>query len=489
MTDIRETPSIGGTPGGTNNTPAPTTGTTIPIGVSGQREYVAATGTAYYGNYWRALPWAFDDLTRDLDDSIYEQMLRDPQVFACLSVLKTGILEDGVQLSACVEDDDDPNAARAEAIRHECQTMLDDLSPSLDDTLWDLLDSLAYGNRVAEIIYDESLSIRAVKPKPREATAFVVDVYDNVIGLLARIPGVGTPVQAGNYIISVTPPYNLLPREKFAVLTFRPRNHDPRGTSILRPAYNAWWLKMQAWPQYLKFLVQFGTPSLIAYTAENAVPIVQNGVQVNPTQQAVDTLIQLQNGTAAAFPGGYQVDVINPAKEGIEGFIKAFRLYDEQITIAILSQTLATMEGEHQARAASETHADVLATIIRQAKRAVARMIRNDILKPYLRMRYGEAAVQFAPHVTLGSTEQRDVAGLWNALAALARTNYLDPSQFPALDALVNLPPRDMNATSVDDADSDPNDDTADTGTDEEEGEEDNDDNKSDPDATPDRRG
>jgi hypothetical protein len=92
--------------------------------------------------------------------------------------------------------------------------------------------------------------------------------------------------------------------------------------------------------------------------------------------------------------------------------------------------------------AAASVHQDVLSTLIRQGKKAVERMIRNDILKPFIRYTFGEAMVALTPTVTLGNVEQQDFSSMATAIAALTTSQYLDPSQFPKLDQLLNLPPR-----------------------------------------------
>jgi len=84
----------------------------------------------------------------------------------------------------------------------------------------------------------------------------------------------------------------------------------------------------------------------------------------------------------------------------------------------------------------------VLDTIIKQAKRAVARMLARDILMPWIRYNWGEDAVRLCPRVTLGTTEQSDIVAMMAGFAALKTAGYLAPSQLTATDALLNLPPR-----------------------------------------------
>jgi hypothetical protein len=158
--------------------------------------------------------------------------------------------------------------------------MLDRLDPSIDDVVWSMLDATCFGNKVAELVSvlerDDGpggartwLRIRAIKPEPRQSVAFVVEQFMNLVGFLGATPGQATP-STGSPLKPGDPA--ILPRDKFAVLSWRPRDCDPRGTSILRPAYEAWWRKRQMFPEYLKYLTQFAGPSLWGSPPADALP-------------------------------------------------------------------------------------------------------------------------------------------------------------------------------------------------------------------------
>jgi hypothetical protein len=403
-----------------------------------RRDYVAAGPAFWYAGAVRALPFGIDDLSQDVGDDVYTLMLHDATVSASVNALRAGILEDGVTLVPAVTKEQADGFAQSAELVTFCQSVLDDLDIALDDVLWDMCRAIALGNRVAEVVYRLDagrLVTSSVKVKPRTATAFVVDAFMNVLGLAAVIPGQAWSVPVGTYLTNLSDT-NVLPRNKFAVLTHRPHDNDPRGTSALRPAYNPWWLKRTSWPEYLKYLVQFATPSVVGYTAENATP-GPDGKE--PTVALSEALVQWRNATALALRYGAKIDVIFSQGEG-KAFLNAFQLFDRQIIHAVLNQTLATMEGEHQSRAASETHQDVMDTLIRQGKKAVQRMIHRDILHPLIRYNYGDKAVALCPVVTLGETESQDVASLWTAAGTVGYT--IDPSQLPELDKFLNMPPR-----------------------------------------------
>ena len=430
-------------------------------------EYVVGSaGLFFRGGRLRALSHAFDDLTADFGDDLYERMLLDPQVVACTNVLRALLQDAGAQLPNPLADEDADGYDLAGEILTFCESVLDDLSTPLDEVLWDMLLAIATGSRIAELVYeqrqvrnwfvlDQSTTVsqdqvllipRAIKVKPRRSVAFVTDPYMNVQGILALRTG---DVGIGTTALTTSDRERLLPREKFMALSFRPKDGDPRGSSAARPAHSPWWTKQQVWEEFLKYLAQFASPSLVGTTSEASEKsgVVKTNADGTKTTVAAVTalmeqLLAFQNGTAIAVPYGTVIDALKATGDG-EAFHKAFALCDRQIAEAILHQTLATQEAQHQARASSEVHQDTLETIIRQAKRAVCLALRRDVLRPMVRYNYGEReAALLTPHVSLGSVEQQDLAKMMNAIAQLARAGYLDPSQLPGIDALLNIPVR-----------------------------------------------
>jgi hypothetical protein len=437
-----------------------------PLGASPyqlRREYVSggSPGWFYGGKYATALPAPLDDVESDFGDDIYDKMMLDTQISACVTILKAGILEGGVELTSAISDADDEKFDLAKRITDEAVAMIDNLRTPIDDVLWDMLACIQKGSKVAELVFElqpgklenrPMLHIVSIKPKPRRSTAFVVDAYDNVFGMLVRLPGQSSPFLGLNAFDPQNPPMNFLPREKFAIATFRTTDGDPRGTSLLRPAYDPWWRKRQIYQEHLRYLAQFAGPSIIGFTPPDAqtLPVtddlgnlVPGAVPITPEEAMLVALQQLRNGTAAAFPGGSLVQPIEMHGEGI-AFLKAIAECNVSITKSLLTQELATEEGEHQARAAAQVHQDVLGTLVRQGKRGLLRMFVKDILKPWVIYNWGSKAVDLVPVPSLGETEQQDMAPL---IAALASAGYLvGASQLPELDVMLGLPKRDAEA-------------------------------------------
>jgi hypothetical protein len=270
ITDVVQTGGSPGMPGVPAVAPRISTLRALP-----QQEYVAGGRYNWLQNVPKALPFAFDDLTQDFGDDIYVRMLYDPMVASCINTLKAAIFADGVDVVPAISDRTDAAQARAQEIADFVAADMENLNPSLDDTLWSLGDAIAFGNKTAEQVYrldGGQLHLAALKVKERRTTAFVVDAYLNIIGILGLIPGQPMPMMNSFLIGNPAQTPNLLPREKFAILTYWPRDSDPRGTSILRSAYRPWWDKQQTIPEYLKYLAQFAGPSIIATAPEDVLP-------------------------------------------------------------------------------------------------------------------------------------------------------------------------------------------------------------------------
>jgi hypothetical protein len=427
------------------------------------KEYVVGGGLHWYGAYrdaLTALPLPIDELTAELGDDIYERMLRDPSCGAPVNVLRTAILEDGLQLRPAVDDRDADGYDQAKELLALCERQLGDLATSIDDVLWDMLLAIGLGNRVAEQVrgYDSTYSgktemvLQRLNVKPRRNLAFVADPFGNTIGFLGQ--EVGAPLLRGA-LLTADQVAQVLPRDKFAVFSFRPRDNDPRGETVLRPAYNAWWSKMQIWGDYLRYLVQFASPSIDGMVAENAADeeiLDGNGLptgQVRTAEEAfLAKLLAFRNGTAIARPFGSELNMLTSTGEG-QAFLNAFELFDKQAAKAILYQTLATEEASAGTRAQGSIHETILETIVRQAKRSVCRMAYRDLLCQIVVANAGADKRSLTPRATLGDAESQNLPALWAAAAQLQRAGYFDGSQLPEVDELLNLPPRMTGAAGT----------------------------------------
>jgi hypothetical protein len=380
----------------------------------------------------------------------------DAEIAKCMTVLKTYTLADGVTITPAVPEHD-PKYAKAKNYADFCTFATRNIEGTrLVDVVEQLLDCLIYGHKVGEITYelkdlgkkneDFGLSsgskylVKHIKVKPQKSLAFVVDQFNNVLGFKAR------PIVGFDYAIDSTKTV-IIPREKFVVFTFRAKDSDPRGTSILRAVYNAWHLKMTMWPEYLRWLTNCAVPGLVGIAAppENqekvyvmnpdgsvAVDGQGNPILIPATSQLANALEQIRNASVIAVPNGTVVTPIGNQTSS-EPFKTAKDVLNQEIEMALLLQTLATTSMAHGSRAASQVALTVLDVLIFYIKQMVADSIKRDIITQLVTLNFPDVDVDLIPTISLGDTERRS----WSIDGVAASTMYanglLKDSQLPSM--------------------------------------------------------
>ena len=439
-----------------------------------RRTYVSSTPFVWLGQFLRALPWPIDELAEALGDDIYQRMLLDPHVAALVNTWKTAIIEDGLHFAPAIDDRTDPDYDLAISIRDEAEAVfLTEMQSDLDMVMMNMLDAGPMGNKIAEATWSYQKPYQMGGPKlmqptditvkPRQATAIVVDGYMHVVGVLGQWLNQASPVITGWVIDPKNPPFTLLPADKFWIAQYRTNDADPRGTSLLRPAYDPWWRKRQVIPSYLQYLSVYAIPLVYGVTPEKAMPTIPTDAQGNPLPPApgfsgpitpemvmLEALKSMRNGSVMAFPYGSEVHTIAVQSAAAQPFLSAIAQADDQITECVLLQKLATQEGSTGTRAMASVHQDTLDTLIRQNKRWFVRTFIRDLLRPWVLKNWGEDARHLMPKASLGVAEQHDLATMWTAGASLYTSGYPHPSQYGAMDEAMGLPPRDLTEDASD---------------------------------------
>jgi hypothetical protein len=428
-------------------------------------EYVAAQDHTTYmpwtqNGYIRSLPNPTDDLMRDFGSRLYEvDMPTDPQVYSTGSFLVMALLAQGVRLKTPVPRTD-PDYEAAIKILRFCEYNFKNLKRSFRfEVLYELADSmLKMGHKVGEQIYElrtvtpedgPQIVLTDIKTKPSEATAFVVDGFNNVLGLVYVEPGKPMPSFSsmsgditGNRADGKP---KMIPRSKFVVTVHKPRNGDPRGTSHYRSVYGSWWKKQQWNPQHLAFVTRFAQPSVIGNISKEAKDIPLATGQKSIVAATLTALQKIKGGAAGAFIDT-EVEMLESQNEG-KVIFDSFNHEDRQIAKGMLMQTLTTEEGKNMARAASAIHQDVFGILVAFLRGGLEWAIENDILEKLVRYNFGEeAARRLTPEVSLGGIQVQDVPSFMASLAQLANAKDgegVHKTMWVAIRAMLGLPPAD----------------------------------------------
>lgn len=431
-----------------------------PRPVAKDRQFIAADARLWLKNYARSLPQQIDDVSRDFGNDVYERMMHEPFVRANVQLLLAAVLEDGPQLRSPIEDEEDPNYAKAAAMRDGLADQLDDLPQGFENVLIALAEATWRGNRVVEMSWrvgpghlgPTTTIIDELQPKPWRNVAFVVDAYNRAVGILGRVPDADMTVMQGT-ILNPKDYANLIPREKFIVFSWAPHNNDPRGTSILRPIYSPWWRKQQVVGDYLRFLGQFASPSLFGTTPEDNIslpltdalgnPITGDGEQT-PEEALQEALLEFyRNGSVFTARGGTKLDVIESNGSG-QAFLDALNYEDAEIAIGITLQRLANGEAQFGTRAQASVHQDILGLFVRMIRRALIRCVQRDFIRQWVLYNYGAQDLPLAPLLSLGETQSYDLVAVMGGIAELRGAGYIGASQLPHTDKLLGFPQRDL---------------------------------------------
>lgn len=127
---------------------------------------------------------------------------------------------------------------------------------------------------------------------------------------------------------------------------------------------------------------------------------------------------------------------------GGDFFVLALKMLDLQMTRAILRQHLASGEGEHQARSASEVHQDILILGIKQIKDFISRTLRYQMMRTWTILNYGADYAFLTPIPSLGMGNGSPLDA--STIIDLTKAGYLTEEQKLHTDLILDLPPRTL---------------------------------------------
>ena len=416
-----------------------------------------AVQSPWLAAYYRSAPPWIDDLERGLGMDIYDKMALDEQIASSLRNVVQQTLADGLTIAPAVADKKASGYGDAKKWADRAQRMLDGLPVAVDALLREmLLYALSHGSKLAEQVYrrQESgpdaglLMLDRLKPKPRTSTAYIVDAYENLIGIMPRLPGQALPFLASVSVEDLKQ-YRVLPPEKFAVLTHDMRDGVPLGNSILRCCYREWWEKLQTAKDFIQFLGQYASPGLVGVLSESDFDEPATDASGNPTgadqpsaeQQFANALLRYRNGSLIVISHGADVKLLQATGDG-QAFLNKLERCDRAIDKAITGQFLAGQEAEHGTRAQAQVHQDTGGANLRPLKQLVADLITRQVFLPWMKYNAGAAApAALCPKASLQAVEQQDKGALVASYGAAYQQGFLKNSQLPEVYAECGLPP------------------------------------------------
>lgn len=355
-------------------------------------------------------PYNPDDLIGKRGYAVYDQMQKDAQVQACLTIKKLAVLSRGWEVHPASDDPKDREVAGF------VQFALEDMRGSVLDVLFNVLDALAKGFSVMEInwtVIDRAphegrIGLASIKSKDPATFVFDTDEFLNIRSLK----------RTGFSNLQL--PTSNLQADKFVVYSYMPRYESPYGTSDLRAAYKHYWSK-DVLTRFLNlYLEKYGSP-----TAKGS---YKRGAPRAAQEELLKVLDKIQQETAIVIPDDVQVELLEAQRGGEAGYLQALGFHDKQISKAILCQTLMTDEGMRVGSfALAKVHLDVLKMCLKKLKRDLEESVmREQLIRRLVDFNYD---VESYPTFSLGPLEDRDVDQLAGAIAKLVSGEVIRPDE------------------------------------------------------------
>jgi hypothetical protein len=153
------------------------------------------------------------------------------------------------------------------------------------------------------------------------------------------------------------------------------------------------------------------------------------------------TTAQIKNGSSVAFPFGSTLQSVYDMRGATgQAFTDAEGFYNEEITKAIVSAALATNDAAHQTKGATGTQKDIVDLIGEEIEKGLSAVIQLQILRPLLKLNYGDDWAKYTPKVSLSQTEEADIGPVAQALALLKTSGILQDAQLPWAWSMLGAP-------------------------------------------------
>lgn len=402
----------------------------------------------------------FVESEAEADPELYDNMLRDGEVESAISTRIDAVISEGftvvpsAPMPANEHAADPEELTRAKRAQEVAEFVTDALGPNIIASMGQAVEAaLKYGHSIMEIVLKLDSSKRLVVHElvDLERRARFVVEGAQVIGVNLKTGTIGASQVREVFI----------PRAKLLVHSHRPRGRDPRGRSALWAAYTAWYSKTAVWPEFLRHLKQFGSPSFVGKTRnkeENPSGMVEV-VGPDGTLEKSDlgeiklvaegynlfkSLQKFRNGSVIVVPGGSEVVGLWPQGDGA-AFREGLAYFDRSIHRAINGTARMSYEAEHSSGADSKEAIDVFKLRVGRNQEDLGRTY-TQLARLLVELNFPPSDREFCPAIHVGGSSQATWEERADGIAKLTSSGYLDESQLPELDAELGLPVRDAEA-------------------------------------------
>lgn len=320
---------------------------------------------------------------------LFEEMEeKDTHLFSQLQTRKNSVC--GLDFEIVAYSDDEADKQIAEFVKEQ----INDIE-EIEEIFVDLLDAIGKGLSISEIVWDYSAiknrySIKYIKH--HHAKNFFYDERDAL------------KVYTKEYPSGIE-----LEKDKFIVHTYKARSGHPARAGVLRVCAWMYLFKNYGLKDWVTFAEVYGMPIRLGKYDPSA--------SEDDKTALITTLYQIASDAAGIMPSSADIEIKEASKtDSVEVFEKLCRYADEQISKAILGQTLTSDSGGGS-YAQSKTHNEVRKDILVADCKALSATLRRDLIEPLVRFNFGSEAN--IPYLKFDMEDSEDLKALSEVLNTL----------------------------------------------------------------------
>lgn len=328
------------------------------------------------------------DVLRQME--LFEEMEeKDTHLFSQLQTRKLAVT--GLDWEVQPFSEDERDVMVAEFVADQLHSL-----ENFNDVLMDVLDAVGKGISISEIVWGLDRQGRNVVEDitwihPKK---LFWDSLDDEIKIRTKDYPQGIPI----------------PDNKFIIHKYKAKSGHPSRAGVLRVSSWMYLFKNYDLKDWVSFCEVFGMPLRLGKYDASASDADKTAL--------MDAIIHLGTDAAGIVPGTTSIEFIDSKKtSSVEIYEKLARYCDEQISKAILGQTLTSDAGSGS-YAQSKTHNEVRKDLTAADANALENTLRRDLIRPLVEFNFGVGtpipALQFQ---TEDSDDLKEVSEIYKSLA------------------------------------------------------------------------
>jgi phage gp29-like protein len=193
----------------------------------------------------------------------------------------------------------------------------------------------------------------------------------------------------------------VVPERKFIVFTFG-SSDNPYGSGLGQKLWWPVWFKKHGIKYWLVFLEKFGMPTGVGKYPPGT----------DPTDQAklLDAIDAIQNETGIAIPNNMVIDLLEASRSGNVTYEALCDYMDQQMSKAVLGQTLTTQVSGGGSLAAGQVHNEVRQDLKKADADLLSEVLNNTLIR--WMVDYNFADVTAYPSLRLRTEAEKDLKAL-----------------------------------------------------------------------------